>query len=234
MKVFNSPESRRKGIAILAGLAVAVAGSYLLIRTYAPFVFDATAMRDWVSGFGAGAPVVFVVLQATQVVVAPVPGQITALVGGYLFGAVWGTVYSMIGVMIGSAVAFLLAQRFGRPVVEQLLHEELVDRFDGFVEGLGLPGLALFVVIPGLPDDAICFVVGLTRLDVRRVLVVSLIGRLPGYALVVLAGDSLAGGRALVTVAILGVLLVASGLVYLFRRRIGRWLTGDEPAGRPG
>jgi uncharacterized membrane protein YdjX (TVP38/TMEM64 family) len=196
------------------------------LRAYAPFVFDATAMRDWVAGFGAAAPVVFVFLQATQVVVAPVPGQLTALVGGYLFGAVWGTVYSMIGVMIGSAVAFLLAQRFGRPLVERLLHDELVDRFDGFVEGLGLSGLALFVVIPGLPDDAICFFAGLSHFGLLTFLGVILVARSPAYIATNFAGQGIASGAVVEAAVVLLALVFVSAVAYRNRDRIQRYVAG--------
>jgi uncharacterized membrane protein YdjX (TVP38/TMEM64 family) len=222
MKVFDSPESRRTGIAILVGLALAIVGCYLLLRVYAPFVFDTSAMRNWVAGFGAAAPLVFVFLQATQVVVAPVPGQLTALVGGYLFGALWGTVYSMIGVMIGSAVAFLLAQWFGRPLVERLLHDDIVDRFDGFVEGLGLPGLALFVVIPGLPDDAICFFAGLSHFGLPIFLGVILVARSPAYVATNFAGQGLASGAVFEAAAVLLALVFVSAVAYRNRDRIQR------------
>lgn len=226
MKVFASRESRNKGLLLLGGLGLAAVGTYVLLRTYAPFVFDATAMRAWLASFGPAAPVVFVLFQAVQVVVAPVPGQLTALVGGYLFGAVWGTVYSMIGVMVGSAVAFLLAQRYGRPVVERLLHDDLVTQFDGFVEELGVPGLALFVVIPGLPDDAICFFAGLSHFGLVTFLVVILVARSPAYVATNFAGQGLASGAVIEAAVVLVALVAFSVVAYRKRDRIQRYVGG--------
>ncbi|MEF8827066.1 MAG: hypothetical protein V5A34_11250 [Halapricum sp.] len=51
------------------------------------------------------APLAFVLLQAVQVVIAPIPGQVLALASGWLFGLVWGTVYSIIGATLGSYTA---------------------------------------------------------------------------------------------------------------------------------
>lgn len=126
MKVFSSAASRRKVVLSLLGAVVGFIGLYLAARQYAPFLFDATALRDWLSNFGIMAPVVFIVLQSAQVVAAPIPGQVAAVVAGYLFGVVWGTVYSLIGVMIGSAVAFTISKCFGRPAVERLVHEDFL------------------------------------------------------------------------------------------------------------
>lgn len=154
-------------------------------RRYAPFVFDTEELRLWIEQFGAFAPLVFVVVQAVQVVVAPIPGQVVALISGYLFGAVAGAVYSLVGVLIGSAIAFSLAKRYGRPFVESVLHEDVLTRYDAFVDRVGIPGLVVFVVLPGLPDDAICFLSGLTTWRLRTFLLAITVGRLPAYLITV-------------------------------------------------
>jgi uncharacterized membrane protein YdjX (TVP38/TMEM64 family) len=56
---------------------------------------------------GILAPLAFVALQIVQVILAPIPGQTLAGGGGYLFGTLWGTVYSMIGVVLGVAPSSL-------------------------------------------------------------------------------------------------------------------------------
>lgn len=209
-RVFSSRAARRRSVAggfVLIAVSVAVV---LGVRQYAPFVSDAEQLRAWIDGFGIFAPLVLVCLQATQVVVAPVPGQVIALVSGYTFGPIAGAVYSMTGVLLGSAVAFSLAKRFGRPAVEHLLHEDVLVRFDGFVDRVGIPGLLAFVLIPGLPDDAVCFLSGLTEWRLRTFLAVITVGRLPAYAITVYAGGELATGQLEIALALIGVVIVAS------------------------
>ncbi len=154
MKLFSSRADRRRGIAAAVGVAVLAVGLYVLVSRYAGFITDTEALRAWLDQFGIFAPIVFIGLQALQVIVAPIPGQVVALVAGYLFGPLAGTVYSLTGVLIGSAVAFSLSKRFGRSFVERVIHEDVIARFDGFVDTVGVPGLFAFVIIPGLPDDA--------------------------------------------------------------------------------
>lgn len=220
MQIFSSAESRNRGVLVsllvLAGFLVL----YLLVRRYAPFVFDPAELRAWIATFGALAPAVFIVVQAAQVVLAPIPGQVVALVAGYLFGPLAGTLYSVTGVLIGSAVAFLLADRYGRTFVEDVLHEDVVARFDGFVDSVGLPGLVVFVVIPGLPDDAVCFLAGLTTWRLRTFMVAIAIGRLPAYVLTVYAGGELASGEFLEGLVIIAAIVAASALGYYKREAI--------------
>lgn len=220
MQVFSSRRNRRIAIVGILALTIALVGSYYALRWYAPFVFDATAMREWIGQFGIFAPLVFIGAQVLQVIFAPIPGQVAALVGGYLFGPLAGTAYSMVGVMVGSAIAFAIASRYGRPVVETLLHEDVVDWFDDFAETVGLPGLLLFVLIPGLPDDAICFLAGLAHFRLAVFVAIMAIGRLPAYLATNYAGDSIASGQFLEAVIIVGITVALSAIAYRNRERI--------------
>lgn len=214
MKVFSSKKHRLRGL-LFSIIAIIVLGIlYLSIQRYLPFIFNADELRIWISQFGPLAPLVFIVIQATQVVVAPIPGQALALVSGYLFGSVAGTIYSLLGVLLGSAIAFSLAKRYGRSFVEEILHEDLMTRFDGFIDRVGIPGLLVFVLIPGLPDDAVCFLCGLTTMSLRTFLILITIGRLPAYVLTVYAGGELASGQLSSALLLLGVVIVLSAIGY--------------------
>jgi uncharacterized membrane protein YdjX (TVP38/TMEM64 family) len=226
MQVFASTRDRRKAIIAVAVFGAALALGYVALRQYAPFVFVPAELRAWIRQFGPLAPLVFVLAQTTQVIVAPVPGQVMALVGGYLFGPVAGTLYSMIGVMLGSAIAFSIARRWGRPAVERMIQDEVIERFDGFVETIGVPGLLLFVFIPGLPDDAICFLAGLARFRLATFLAVILVGRTPAYVVTTFAGDGLATGRFVEAVLAVGALILLSVLAYYRREEIKRYAGG--------
>lgn len=220
--------SRLSAAAVLALWLLALLAGVVAVYFGPAWITDPESMRTFFLGFGPWAALAFVLVQAAQVVVAPLPGQLLGFVAGYLFGVVLGTALSLLGATIGTYVAVRLARRYGRPAVERLVDPDTIDQFDAAVDRRGL--LALFVVflVPGLPDDAICLVVGLTRLDVRRVLLVSLVGRLPGYALVALAGDRLAGGHETDTIALLVVVAAAALAVYVLRDALVSWLTGGE------
>ena len=214
MKLFSSRADRRRGIAAAVGVAVLAVGLYVLVSRYAGFLTNAEALRTWLDQFGIFAPIVFIGLQALQVIVAPIPGQVVALVAGFLFGPLAGTVYSLTGVLIGSAVAFSLSKRYGRSFVERVIHEDVIERFDDFVDTVGIPGLFAFVIIPGLPDDAICFLSGLTKWSLPTFIGVIAVGRLPAYVLTVYAGGELASGRFLSAMALVGVVVAASAIGY--------------------
>lgn len=220
MKLFATRTHRNRTLLRVGVLVVLLVGATLTVRVVTPELFEPRALRAFVLGFGPFAPVVFVLLQATQVVVAPIPGQVVGLVGGYLFGPIWGAAYSLLGVALGSTVVFVLSRRYGRPYVERMIVPETVDEFDEFVDSAGLQGLFLVFLIPGLPDDAVCFLAGLTRIPIRWLVVVAVVGRAPGFLLVAVAGSDLAAGRASAALWLLGAVSLVSLVSYLYRDRI--------------
>jgi uncharacterized membrane protein YdjX (TVP38/TMEM64 family) len=230
VKLFATPAHRNRTLVRVGLLVAFLVGTTVAVRVAAPELLDPRALRAFVLGFGPFAPVVFVFLQATQVVVAPIPGQVVGLVGGYLFGPVWGTAYSLLGVAVGSTVVFVLSRRYGRPYVERFIVPETVAEFDDLVDSGGLVGLFLVFLIPGLPDDAVCFLAGLTRIPVSKLVLVAVVGRAPGFLLVAVVGADLAAGRASAALWLLGAVSALSLVTYLFRDRIvaGLHRTRDE------
>jgi uncharacterized membrane protein YdjX (TVP38/TMEM64 family) len=230
VKLFATPAHRNRTLVRVGLLVAFLVGTTVAVRVAAPELLDPRALRAFVLGFGPFAPVVFVLLQATQVVVAPIPGQVVGLVGGYLFGPVWGTAYSLLGVAVGSTVVFVLSRRYGRPYVERFIVPETVAEFDDLVDSGGLVGLFLVFLIPGLPDDAVCFLAGLTRIPVSKLVLVAVVGRAPGFLLVAVVGADLAAGRASAALWLLGAVSALSLVTYLFRDRIvaGLHRTRDE------
>ncbi|WP_380674297.1 TVP38/TMEM64 family protein [Salinigranum sp. GCM10025319] len=219
MRVFESPEARRSALFHLGVVAVAVIALGVALVEYAPFVTDPEWVRTTVDGMGPYAPLAFIALQATQVVLAPIPGQTLAVVGGYLFGPI-GAVYSVVGVAIGSSVVLVLSRRYGRPFVERVVAGDVLDRFDTFVDEYGLLGLVVVFSLPTFPDDAICAIAGLTSIRLRTILVVLVVARTPTFVLATLVGDGLAAAQYRLVVGILigvGVSVVA---VYVFRERL--------------
>lgn len=220
MGIFRSAADRRRSIVAAVAVIVVFGGAYVLVREYVPFLTNGPELRAFVAGYGVLAPLVFIGIQATQVILAPIPGQVIAFAGGYLFGGFLGTVYSLIGVVIGSSIAFWASRRYGRPFVERVVRPDVLDRFDAFIAEAGLPGMFLVFLIPGLPDDVLCLMGGLTDLRLRSLVAVMIVGRTPAYVVVAFSGSSLADGDLTLSVGLLVALLGLSVVGYLRRERV--------------
>jgi uncharacterized membrane protein YdjX (TVP38/TMEM64 family) len=144
------------------------------------FLLDRQALEALLERLGPWGPIGIIILEIGQVVIAPVPGQITALAAGYLFGVFWGTVYTLIGLAIGTTIATWLARRFGRPLVEHLVSAKKLERIDNFMERRGAITILVLYLMPFTPDDVVCYASGLTRLSLGMIVFLALIGRTPG------------------------------------------------------
>lgn len=229
VRVFVDARSRRRTVLWLLAAGTAFLALTWLFHERVDWLADPAALREVIRGFGVLAPVVFVLVAALQVVVAPVPGQVLAVASGWLFGALWGTVYSVLGATLGSFLALSLARRYGRPFVERVIDPAMRARFDGFSGDHGYGVFTLFVLVPGVPDDVLCFVAGTTTLDVKRLTVLSGLARIPTFLLLNVAGASFAAARYAEMALVVGVLLAVSVVVYLTRDRLVGRLLGDRP-----
>jgi uncharacterized membrane protein YdjX (TVP38/TMEM64 family) len=154
------------------------------------YFFDFKRLCSFIASFGPHAAVVFILLQVLQVVVAPIPGELTGFVGGLLFGKIGGTIYSTIGLTLGSLVAFGIARRLGSNFVHKIVKKEYIDKFDYFVTHRGLYIAYVLFLIPGFPKDSLCYLLGLTRLRLLDFVLMNVFGRLPGTLILGLQGDA--------------------------------------------
>ena len=188
--------------------------------------FDAhkERIRDWLDSLGPWAPLVFILLQALQVVVAPIPGEATGFLGGFLFGAVPGLLYSSLGLTLGSGLAFLISRWLGSRVVEKLFRRESLEKFNALFERNGSLVSFLLFLFPGAPKDYLCYLLGLTKMPFRVFVVLVAVGRLPATLLLTLQGAQVYLGHYWTFLILLGVTVIVGGILILFRERFYQWL----------
>src|SRR2546428_8611516 len=103
------------------------------MRLYLDRHFMAATLRQW----GVLAPLVFIVIQALQVIIAPIPGEVTGLLGGFIFGQWLGFFYSTLGLTAGSLFAFWVGRRLGAPYVRRLGSSPVGERIGVIGEARG-------------------------------------------------------------------------------------------------
>lgn len=223
----NIPRRTRQAARLAALGIAAVAVAALVLRFWQPLlglVSEQERLRAWVAGFGWAAPLALILVQAVQVILAPLPGQVVGLVSGYLFGTLWGTVYSAIGVLLGVWVLMNLARKLGRPFVERVVPPAHRARLDGLLARGGPTAFFLLFLLPFVPDDSISILAGLTDIPISLLMILAAIGRLPSLLASAWMGDvsgSLSTGQWL---ALAGIALALGVPVLVHRRRLEAWV----------
>jgi uncharacterized membrane protein YdjX (TVP38/TMEM64 family) len=154
------------------------------------------AFRAWVEGLGAWGPIGYLLAQAAQVIVVPIPGTLFPPVGALAFGPWPALALSLAGMALGSAVVFLVARRWGRPLAIRLAGAERVQRYQSLMTARG--GLLIWLVflLPFLPDDAVCALAGLSGIGFGRFMLIATLGRIPAVAAGVFTMAGLQGAPA--------------------------------------
>lgn len=179
---------------------------------------------EFLRALGPYSPAVFVLFQTLQVIAAPFPGELTGVVGGWIYGEKIGFLLSTLGLTLGSWVAFELASILGRPFVERFVRADVLHKFDFLTTNAGATMCFLLFIFPGFPKDYLCYLLGLSRMRLRTFLIVSVIGRLPGTYLLTIQGASIRDQQYLAAAIIAVVAAAILRLAYLYRGRIYDWM----------
>lgn len=200
-------------VAIIAYLIWDVAANGPLTRLFT----DRERIIRIVEDLGPFGPIAFMLLQAFQGIVAPIPGNVVGILGGFLFSW-WGILWTSIGATLGAAAVFWLSRRFGRGLVEKFVKKEALDKFD-FISGKRASFIIFLIfLIPGLPDDIVCYVAGLTKVPIKKLIAIFFIGRLPAVVANNYIGMGLSGEGNIAVVVVITILAVIIFLVFYFQQ----------------
>ena len=202
--------------------AFVILGTYFFIHyELNRFLIDQNKLIEFVNSFHPYDDVVFIVFQIFQVlIVGAIPGEISEFIGGYIYGPVLGTVYSAIGLCIGSWLAFGLARVYGLPLVRRIVRPSIMEKYDYLMEHQGRHISFILFMVPGFPKAALCYIIGLSHMNLWTFIAVSTPGRLMGIILVSICGSSLKNHQGMIFIILLAFMSILFLLAYLFRDRL--------------
>ena len=193
---------------------------YILLKTGLYSVLrDEDSLEAYLEKAGPWMAVLFIVLQFLQVVILPIPSTITVVAGSVLFGPLLGSIYSLIGIVLGSLIAFLIGRYAGYKVVAWLVGKETLDKWLKKIKGKDKLMLSAMFLLPVFPDDILCFVAGISSMSLWFFLSVIVISRVlaiftTSYSITIIPLNTWWG---ILTWAILIVLVIAL-LIFLYKK----------------
>ncbi|BCS81640.1 TVP38/TMEM64 family protein [Anaerocellum diazotrophicum] len=190
---------KRKNLSIVLNI-VAIAGFILLATAvaikyrhfFADIVSKPKEFKNWILSFEHLGILIFIFIQILQVIISVIPGEAVQISGGYLYGTLFGTVYSLIGIMIGSVCVFYITRFLGYSLVRKIVSEEKLRKFYSLINSpKGEIAIFLLFLIPGFPKDILTYIVGLSPIKPLRFFAIVAIARLPGIFFSSYIGSSL-------------------------------------------
>ncbi len=152
-------------------------------------------------------------------VVLPVPSSVVMVAHGALFGALLGTVLSLVG-SVGAALVGFAVGRHGGPLLDRLVPASERRRADALLRRWGVVAVVVTRPVPLLAETTV-IIAGTTRsLSWPRLAMAAAVGSLPAAALYALAG-AVAAGVASVTL-VFGLVLVLAAAAWLLEYALAR------------
>jgi len=183
---------------------------------------DRERVSAFLASLGPLSFVGFIGLQALQVVAAPIPGEVTGVMGGFLYGPFLGLFLSTIGLTLGSWINFALSKTFGRPFVDRFVSKKTLDKYDYLLHHKGAFLVFVLFLIPGFPKDILCYILGLGHLTTREFLIISTVGRFGGTVLLTLGGTYLRNHQYYRFSFLLGVAVIVIFLSMVYKDKMER------------
>lgn len=220
-------------VSIIA-LLLAMAGlTYMLYPLFKDFGQDnwAETVKERIDSHGTvGGIFIYLAIQALQVPIAIIPA--IQVVGGVLYGWLFGTILSYAGICLGTLAVWQLVKWIGEPLVEAFFTEKSLRKF-GFLEDEHRLTLILIALelMPGIPKDLIAYLVPLTKISKRNFFLYVLPFRIPSILLTSAFGSSITKGNythailfcaAIVLIAVAGYFLKNKLLAFLNKRKLSK------------
>jgi len=207
-------------LALLAIFIWLVAVDAPIIRFTVRLYQDKKFLKDTVRSWGWMAPLVFMAIQALQVIISPIPGEITGPVGGALFGTWLGLFYSTIGLTVGTLFCFWVGRKWGEPLVRPWLSEHHWNQMNFILEAEGAIICFILYLIPGFPKDIISYLFGMSPMPFWVFAVVSTVGRLPGTWISSYFGAHVGDQQYIYAIAFIAVITAIGLPLWYYRERL--------------
>lgn len=105
----------------------------------------------------------------------PFINSAVALLGVVLFGSKIAFITNMIAVFISTSILFFIGDKFGEKFAKKLVGEKSLNEAQNLVDHKSKFWIPIFFLTPGIPDEAICLVAGMTKIKYWYIVLVSLL-----------------------------------------------------------
>lgn len=181
-------QKENKNVIKVISIAISIIAIVLLINEFNIFKgYGPNEIKEFIQGKGIMAPVIYVALLSSLPLLL-FPDSVLVIAGGMIFGLFWGSVLTVIGSLIGAALAFFISRKLGQQVVKKLIKKDLVF-FDKNDKKGGFFLILILRLIPLFPFKIVSYSAGLSDIKFKDFAIATTLGSLPGIIVYTNLGD---------------------------------------------
>lgn len=166
---------------------------YLILHQTDALIFleNSANLKIWIEEQGPVGPLLIIGLMMIAIIMSPIPSAPIALASGALYGHTIGTVYIVIGSVLGASAAFIIARTAGIDVTRRWLGNHYEKGLSGSHNML-MAIIFISRLLPFISFDMISYAAGITSLSFWRFAIATLAGIVPASFLLAHFGSELA------------------------------------------
>ena len=204
-------------VVLIAGTVLFLGLAYGIGRPLLELASSTDSLREYLQTYGPFGFLAFFLIQFLQGFL-PVPLELTAIAGGYIFGPVFATLLTLLSIIASTAAIFFFTRAFGTRLL-QLFFPRSQQKLMRLLSSDRRRGMITWIVflVPGLPKRLFVFSAGLVPQSFGKFLLVSTVARMPSILACTFGGHALGEqnyGFAGIILAVVVVFSVAGLLLY--------------------
>lgn len=160
-------EQKRRIIRVttVIGVFITIIGAIFISRSH--YFRPNGGFSNLLLKLGFFSPVIFILVQVSQIIYPIIPLGLTNVIGDLIFGHFWGFVFNCTGMFIGSSINFFFKEWCSFPLAfisdeQYAKYRERINRGDG-LRKLLIVGFLL----PLFPDDIFCTIAGMSKIKFK-------------------------------------------------------------------
>ena len=150
------------------GVVATILGAYFILQSN--YFRPEGGFSDLLINLGIFGPLIFILVQISQIIYPIIPLGLTNVIGDLIFGHAWGFLFNCIGMLIGSSINFFLGRRFGEGFLLAFINDETYQKYKERINrGNGLKKLLIIgFILPLFPDDIFCIIAGMSKITYKE------------------------------------------------------------------
>lgn len=223
-------DKKGKKVLVVASVILVLITLFVMIRygfNHKDVFTNIDQFKTLVVSYGNFSFLMFLFIQIIQIVFFFIPGEVVQVAGGYIFGPYVSFLLCIIGAIIGSAIAFLITRKLGKPFLQKICGKNnlwLINRLDKSKDDKKKhrdPKKLIFILylIPGVPKDLLAYICGVADISLKDFLILSTFGRAPALFFSCMIGNqvSIRNWTEIITISV--AFLVVFGILFLLTRK---------------
>jgi uncharacterized membrane protein YdjX (TVP38/TMEM64 family) len=152
--------------------------------------FNPEGLIETVEEAGIWAIIIYIGVLAIAVVLSPIPGNTLTITAGAMWGAIPGSIYSIIGGFFGASMAYFIGKTLGRSAVKFITGKMIYfseDKGKFYIAGV----ILLTRLLPFFSFDLISYGAGIAGISFPVFIIATLLGMIPSTLILTYLGESL-------------------------------------------